>query len=303
MSLNNDNPILVLGGTGTQGGHVARELLRLGHQVRVLSRNTKSDAAQQIATLGAEVVEGDLAGPESLLPVLENVTAVFSVQYADPADPSVELRNARNLVDAARKAGVTQIVHTSAAGTNVFPKWDLYPGTSWYLDHKYAIEELFRNGGFSYWTILHPCWFMENFTPPLSALMAPELRGGKLYGTVAPDALVKLNSGADTARLAVSAFRDPEKFNKRDLNIASDELSWSAIAATISEVTGKEVSYEQVSRAKAVELGMLAGTAETIEWISEAGFGFDIAETRQYGVPLKTFREWVEENRHRIFVE
>lgn len=303
MSTNNNSPILVVGGTGTQGGNVARELLRNGHRVRVLSRDPASEAALKIASLGAEVVRGDLASSESLLPVLENIRAVFSVQYADPADPSAELRNARNLVEAARKTGVAQVVHTSAAGTNVFPKWDQYPVTSWYLDHKYAVEELFRNGEFRYWTILHPCWFMENFTPPLSALMAPGLKEGRIYGTVAPDAPVKLNSGAETARLAVVAFEDPEKFNQQDLNIASDELSWSEIVATISKATGKQVAYEQVSRTRAVELGMLAGTAQTIEWIAETGFGFDLAQTREYGIPLKTFAEWAGENRHRIFVE
>ncbi len=303
MNSNNGSPILVIGGTGTQGGSVARELLGKGKKVRVLSRNPASDAARQIAALGAEVVQGDMATPRSLLPALENVTAVFSAQYADPADPSVEMRNAQNLIDAARETGVTQMVHTSAAGTDVFPKWDRFPGISWYLDHKYAVEELFRNGGFRHWTVLHPCWFMENFTPPLSAIMAPRLREGKLYGTVPPDALMKLNSGRDTAQLASLAFENPEAFNKRDLNVASDELSWLEIATTLSEATGKEVTYNQVSHEKALELGMLAGTLLAMEWIGETGYGFDAAETRQYGIDLKTFAQWADANRERIVVE
>lgn len=302
MNSNNNKPILVIGGTGTQGGSVARELLSQGQKVRVLSRNTTSEAARIIAALGAEVVQGDMASPETLLPALENVTAVFSVQYADPADPMVEMNNASNLVSAAREAGVTQVIHTSAAGTDFFPKWDRFPDISWYLDHKYAVEELFRNGGFKYCTILHPCWFMENFTPPLSGLMAPQLKVGRLYGAVAPDALVKMNSGEDTARLAALAFENPEKFSGRDLNVASDELSWAEVADTLSKATGKNVNYQQVSRKEAVELGMLEGTLKAMEWIAETGYGFDVQETVQHGVPLKTFSQWADENRHRIFV-
>ncbi|HLT87190.1 MAG TPA: NmrA/HSCARG family protein [Sphingobacterium sp.] len=303
MNSNNNNPILVIGGTGTQGGSVARELLSQGKKVRILSRNPTSEPAKNIAKLGVELVQGDMTLPDTLKTALKDVTAVFSVQYADPADPSVEMNNARNLVNAAQEAGVSQVVHTSAAGTNFFPKWDRFADISWYLDHKYAVEELFRNGGFKYWTVLHPCWFMENFTPPLSGIMSPQLKAGKLYGTVTPNALIKMNSGDDTARLAALAFGNPEKYNGRELNIASDELSWSEVAATLSEVTGKKVTYQQVSREKAVELGMLEGTLKAMEWIGETGYGFDILETAQYGVPLKTFKQWTDENQHRIFVE
>lgn len=303
MNSDNNKLTLVVGGTGTQGGAVARELVSRGKKVRILTRNPASEPAVKMAALGAEVVQGDMAWPESLRPALENVTAVFSAQYADPADPSVEMNNARNLVNAAREAGVTQVIHTSAAGTNVFPKWERFADISWYLDHKYAVEELFRNGGFRYWTVLHPCWFMENFTLPLSGLMAPQLKAGKLYGTVAPDALIKMNSGEDTARLAALAFENPEKFNGRELNVASDELSWAEVAATLSEVTGKKVTYQQVSRQEAVELGMLEGTLKAMEWIAETGYGFDVQETAQHGVPLKRFAQWADEHRHRIFVE
>src|SRR5690606_4519218 len=267
MNSNNNNPILVIGGTGTQGGSVARELLSQGKKVRILSRNPTSEPAKNIAKLGVELVQGDMTLPDTLKTALKDVTAVFSVQYADPADPSVEMNNARNLVNAAQEAGVSQVVHTSAAGTNFFPKWDRFADISWYLDHKYAVEELFRNGGFSYWTILHPCWFMENFTHPLADIMAPQLKAGKLYGSVAPNALVKMNSSGETGRLAALAFQHPEEFGGRDLNIASDELSLSAVAATLGNVIGKEVTYQQVSLEEGIERGMLEGTLNAMEWI------------------------------------
>lgn len=133
--------------------------------------------------------------------------------------------------------------------------------------------------------------------------MAPQLKAGKLYGTVPPDARVKMNSGEDTARLAALTFENPEKYHGLDLNVASDELSWREVAAILSDATGKKVSYEQVSRQEAVEWGMLEGTLHAMEWIGETGYGFDLQETARHGIPLNTFAQWADEHRHRIFVE
>ncbi len=295
--------ILVVGGTGTQGGNVARELLAYGHQVRVLSRNPESFAAQQIAAKGANVVKGDLGDFNALLPVMKDVTAIFSAQYADPFDPSIEPRNARNLVQAAQEMGVQQVVHTSISGTTVFPRWDKHPSLASLFDQKYAIEELVRNGGFHHWTILHPCWFMENFVEPLATLMAPGLKYGKLFGIMHPDTPLKMNSGADTALFARSAFEEPDRFHAKDINIAAEECSWNQIAATLSNALGKEVTYEQVTRQQAIDRGLLKEIVNGIEWFDETGFGFDLRETLHYGIPLKTFRQWVDENKNRIVVD
>lgn len=70
-------PILIIGGTGVQGGNVARELLKHNYRVRVLSRNPQSAAAQEIAAKGAEIVQGDLADAGSLEPAMRGVSAMF----------------------------------------------------------------------------------------------------------------------------------------------------------------------------------------------------------------------------------
>ncbi len=303
MAPNPSQPILVIGGTGTQGGNVARELLAHGHRVRILTRNPESAAAQQMAAKGAEIVRGDLANPASLAPALENVSALFSVQYADPYDPTVEPRNAANMVQAAKQAGIEQIVHSSVAGSNLFPRWDKHAFLAQHWESKYQIEASIGHGGFRYWTILHPCWFMENFAEPLAAMMAPELKKGVLFGTMNGDTPIKLNCGADTAQFARAAFENPEQFHGKDINVAGDELSMTQIAQTLSSVLDKKVVFERVSNEEAVKRGLLEGTVHAMEWMeSVPGFGFDIQETRQYGLALKSFAEWVGENGTRIVI-
>ncbi|GAE31943.1 NmrA/HSCARG family protein [Halalkalibacter hemicellulosilyticus] len=295
--------ILVIGGTGTQGENVARELLQHGHLVRILTRNPESEASQAMAALGAEMIQGDMANPASLEPAMENVSAIFSVQYADPYDLTVEPRNAANMVQAARKAGIEQVVHTSVAGSNLFPRWDKHKYLVQTWENKYEIEELIRNGGFRFWTILHPCWFMENFVEPHSAIMAPELKNRVLFGTLKGHTPLKLNSGEDTAKFARAAFENPEKFREKDINIASDELSMTEIAETLSRVLDKKIVFETVDDEESRKRGMLEGTVYFMEWLEKVpGYGFDIEETRQYGVELKSFAEWAQENKHRFVV-
>lgn len=295
--------ILVLGGTGTQGGNVARELLKHGHKVRVLSRDPASFSAQQILAKGAEVIKGDLRDLASIIPAMENITAIFSVQYADPLNPSSEANNAENMVRAAQEMGVRQVVHTSVSGTTVFPRWDRYPSLVSLFDYKYSVEELIRNGGFRHWTIMHPCWFMENFAEPLAGFMAPQLKSGKLFGIMDPDTPMKMNSGADTALFARAAFENPDRFHGQELNIAAEECTWAQIADTMSAVLNKNVTYEKVTRQDAIDRGLFEGTVNGMEWFEKTGFGFDLNETLQYGIPLKPFREWVDENRNQIVVD
>lgn len=58
--------IAVTGATGVQGGSVARKMLAEGWNVRALTRNPSSAAAQALAEQGAKVVDADIDKPETL---------------------------------------------------------------------------------------------------------------------------------------------------------------------------------------------------------------------------------------------
>ncbi|KAH7313716.1 hypothetical protein B0I35DRAFT_277731 [Stachybotrys elegans] len=72
------NIIAIVGATGNQGSSVAHTFLALPHwQVRCLTRNPSSPAAQALSAAGAEVVAADLEDPASLDRAFSDVTAVF----------------------------------------------------------------------------------------------------------------------------------------------------------------------------------------------------------------------------------
>eukprot|EP00891_Asterochloris_glomerata_P001473 jgi/Astpho2/1473/Aster-05359 len=72
--------VMVCGATGTQGGGVVEALLHAGgFQVRGLTRNKASPAAQKLKTAGVEVVQGDLSDPSSLREAFKGADYLFIV--------------------------------------------------------------------------------------------------------------------------------------------------------------------------------------------------------------------------------
>jgi len=117
-------PVLVTGATGFVGWHVARVLLERGCCVRALVR-----PSSRVRELDVETVTGDLRDPDSLKSAVDGCGLVFHVA-ADyrlwAKDPSEMYRSnvdgTRNLLEAARAAGVEKVVYTSTVGCIGFPK-------------------------------------------------------------------------------------------------------------------------------------------------------------------------------------
>jgi len=111
-------PTLVTGATGFIGWHVARKLLVRGDRVRALVR-----PSSKIRELETETVTGDLRDPESLERAVSGCGLVFHIA----ADYRLWARNSgdlfrsnvdgtRNILEAARRAGVDRVVYTSTVG-------------------------------------------------------------------------------------------------------------------------------------------------------------------------------------------
>ncbi len=123
---------LVSGATGFVGAAVARALLRDGWQVRALAR-AGSDRSN-LEGLPLEIAVGDLNEPASLEPAVADCRALFHVaaDYRLGArDPEqlyrTNVEGTRNILTAARRAGVERSIYTSSVATMGIPP-DGIPG-------------------------------------------------------------------------------------------------------------------------------------------------------------------------------
>ena len=123
---------LVTGATGFVGAAVARALLHEGWQVRALVRGASD--RRNVQNLAVELAVGDLTDPATLEPAIENCDALFHVaaDYRLGAPKPQELyrsnvEGTRNILGAARRAGVQRVVYTSSVATIGIPS-DGTPG-------------------------------------------------------------------------------------------------------------------------------------------------------------------------------
>ncbi|WP_145827867.1 SDR family oxidoreductase [Streptomyces sp. T12] len=129
--------ILVTGGSGTLGRHVTDRLRTDGHEVRALSRHTQPYAVD--LREGGSGLDRAVDGAD---------TVVHCATSARGGDEKA----ARNLIAAARRAGVGHLVYISIVGVDRVP----YP----YYRTKLAVERLVEDSGTGF-TVLRATQFHD----------------------------------------------------------------------------------------------------------------------------------------------
>lgn len=149
--------VCVAGGSGLLGRAIVPALLDAGHDVAILSRpKPERDPVDPRATW----VAGDVTDPATLVEALRGMDAVVdAVQF--PNSPvenpkkgytfeRIDLGGTKNLVDAAKMAGVPRFIGLSGAGAAADAKYH-------WLRFKWQEEQHIKASGLT-WTIFRPSW-------------------------------------------------------------------------------------------------------------------------------------------------
>ncbi|WP_324198713.1 NmrA family NAD(P)-binding protein [Nocardia amamiensis] len=265
----------------------ARKLLADDRAVRALVRDPHSPAARELSAAGAELAVGDFDSPDTVSAALDGVTGLFAVPPAAYSSQGwdVELEAARGeaLVDAARRAGVQQIVFTGIASMG--------DNTSWGTQGKKRIEDAIIASGIRY-TLLRPVRFMENYllrTSPVDGISGGVHR--HLFPAAGPMKIIAL---ADIGDIAALAFADPDRFHGRVLELAGDALAPPAAAEAISKATGHQIRYQEVTEEEAEAIGTEIGNTWRL-MRRTGGWHADVDEIREIHPGLRTFDTWLAE--------
>lgn len=292
-------PVLVTGATGKQGGAAARALLAAGKRVRALVRDPASARARTIEASGAELVTGDLLDRDSVTRAAEGARAVFSVQIPPATeegfDFGLEMVQGINLIEAARAAGVSHFVQSTAGGVGEhtgFPGWaqGRWAHMEPYYTAKSRVQNRLRDADFPYWTLLKPGFYMDNLLPAMRFFFPRGIEGG-LVTVVKPGTMMSLVAVADIGAAAAAAITEPERFNKVELELASDYLSMTEIAEVLTRVLGVSLSAPDMTVEQAIAAGMppMGAGHELHNVVGQPGRP---QYARDLGIPLTSFEEW-----------
>lgn len=151
--------MLVTGGAGVMGRRLCRALVTRGFPTRALCLPADPGAAE-LASLGVEVVAGDITRPETLPPAVGGTDCVFHLAAVllSPLHPgafrAVNAEGTRNLVRACEAAGIRHFIHVSSVSV-------LYPWSNAYARSKREAEAIVRASRLSA-TIVRPSLAYED---------------------------------------------------------------------------------------------------------------------------------------------
>lgn len=286
-----ENVILVTGATGQIGKRVVNELKKPEVQnLRVIAAVRTQEKAASLKTQGVETVLMDLDKPETIEPALQGVDSLFLVASYTLA----MLPQAKAVIDSAKKAGVSHIVHLGA-----WYKYDTtIPHHAW---HQY-IESYIEWSGFAF-THLHPNWFMQNIFSKTGTQ-----QGGTIYQCIG-DARVSWINADDVALAAAVVLRSPADHAGKVYPLAVESRSVGEIAELLTEEIGMPFTYApqppDVILPMAIADGMEPEYAKSLFGLFEKtanGMATDAADVFDNfealtGKPPRTWRDFVRKHK------
>lgn len=261
-------PVLVTGASGFVGWHVARLLRERGIAVRALCRR-----ASRIPELDIERVTGDLRDVDSLHTAVAGCSSVFHIaadyRLWSPKPQELYASNVqgtRNMLEAARDAGVERVVYTSTVGCIGIPRSGIGDETSAvtldelhgaYKRSKFMAEQIaleFAAGGFPV-VIANPTAPMgdHDFKPTPTGQIVDDFLKGRIPAFIDTGLnIVDVRDVAAGHLLAWEHGRAGERYI-----LGSENMTLKSILAELASITGRKAPRVQLPYAVAWTAGVI----------------------------------------------
>jgi uncharacterized protein YbjT (DUF2867 family) len=275
-----DEPIVVVGATGEQGGTVARTLLARGTSVRAIVRDPDAERARALVAAGAQLAVADLADEPSLHAAFEGASAVFAMASPTPdGGVAAEAEHGKAIARAAAAIAVPHVVYSSVGGV------ERDSGIP-HFESKFAIEQTLLELGVPC-TFIRPVFFMDNFV----RFMAPAEEDGTLVVRLPMpgDVPLQMIAVVDVAAVSVVALLDPGRLPAGAMEIAGDELTGEQVAAAFGDLRGLPARFEELPTTVLDD-----DNQAMFEWFAiPPAYQADIVGTRDLDPALLTFAQWL----------
>ena len=281
----NNKTIFVTGGTGNQGGAVARNLTQQGFIVKVLTRNPNSIQSENLKKMNIEVVKGDLNNADTYREYLKNVYGIFSVQTFENGVEK-EINQGITLATVAKEFGVKHFLYSSVFGA------DLNTGVA-HMESKFKIENHIKQIGLPF-TIIRPTSLFENFLIPQ---VKKGILKGKLVQAIHRNTVLQYIAAEDIGKAAAKIFQESEMYLGKTIPLATEQLSTQEVADKFSEVLNKKIEYKKLP-VLITRLFLGKNLYKMFKWMTEiSSFQKEVVDLtkKEFPNPI-SLKTWIERN-------
>ena len=291
--------ILVIGASGSQGGEVLKQLQKQNKfKLRALQRK-ESEFAKKAREEGVEIAIGDLFNEESLVKAMKDVYGVFSVLTTSmDMKAETEIIQEKNIVSASEKNNVQILIHASVARAGDeknFVNWnDKNQGPTFhaYWEGKSGANNVVKNSKIPHWVIFKPAWMMDNYLKGRSKYTVPNIKEGFIENNFRLDTKLDLICALDQAKFVADAFENIEKYDKKEIALASQSLTFTEMADVLNKVFNKKIKVIYTEGNELIKKGVFKAIVDSNEWHVLEGYKVDIEKLKPYGIKLTTFEEF-----------
>lgn len=307
--------ITIFGATGAQGGGLARAILADKNSefaVRAVTRDPNSDKAKELAALGAEIVQADLANPETIFKAMEGAYGAFCVTFFwAHFSPEQEAAEAKCMADAAKAAGVQHLIWSTLEDTRILVPLDdnrmptlMEKFKVPHFDSKGDSNHFFTDAGVPT-TFLLTTFYWDNL---IYFGMGPKRGEDGVLAITFPMADKKLSgiSAEDIGKCAYGIFKKGASQIGKTVGIAGEHITCADMAKALTKALGEEVRYNSVTPAMfrsfgfpgAEDLGNMFQYYQEFE--TEFTAARDIDNARALNPELLSFDMWLAENAKKL---
>jgi uncharacterized protein YbjT (DUF2867 family) len=242
--------LVIFGATGQQGGSVLSHVLKDAqlskqYNVRAITRDPSSSSSQALKKMNVEVIEADLTDTSSLHTAMRGADTVFALTPPafGPNAKVQEVTAGKAMADVAVEEKVPYIILSTLPNVSKVSGGKYTKVTG--FDAKAEIEDYIRTLPIRS-AFFSPGSFMQNF----QTVMAPRPIGDGTYVIarhVSPQTKLPLiDTVGDAGKYVGAILADPDKYEGKVFCAATALYSMEEIAATMSKMSGKKVTYKQI---------------------------------------------------------
>ncbi|WP_153108865.1 SDR family oxidoreductase [Propionivibrio limicola] len=225
--------IVITGASGQLGRLVIKSLLAKVPASQIAATVRNPERVSDLAALGVQIRKADYSNPASLETAFQGAEKVLLISSSEVGQ---RLAQHKNVIDAAKKAGVALLAYTSLLHVDTSPLFlaGEHKETEAYLRLSGVPFVLLRNG-----------WYTENYL----ASIQPALQHGAFIGS-AGEGRIASAARADYAEAAAVVLTSAGQTGKVYELAGEESYTLAEFAAELSRQSGKQIPYVNLPEAE-----------------------------------------------------